>query len=402
MSGQVMHPEFKQMIPSNVAPGIVRDFDFYDFPGVREDAQLAWKAVQDAFPPVFWTPRNGGHWVVTRATDIETMQKDDTLVSYSKTSIPPNPTPSLPLEADAPEHGPLRATISPLFAPQTLRGVEKMAREYSIELIDELMPRGSCEFVSEFGHKLPIAIFLMLVELPLSDAKRLLPLVADRVKASDPEVRNRAKQAMAAYLAATINERRANPGTDFISRIVTTMVDGRPLTGPETENMLTTVMFGGLHTVATMMAFVMRHLASHPADREALRNDPAKIPAATNEMMRRYGIVATSRVIRHDVAYRGVNMRKGDAVLVPNMLAGLDECLFPDPLRVDFDRPNAGQHAAFGNGSHRCPGANLGRLEVKILIEEWLKRIPDFSIDPGSVKMSGGIVAAIEHMTIRW
>lgn len=402
MNAQIMPPELDKMIPSHVSMDAVRDFDFYDFPGVRQDAQLAWKAVQDANPPIFWTPRNGGHWVVTRADDIETMQKDDTLVSYSKTSIPPNPTPSLPLEADSPQHAPLRATISPLFAPQTLRGVETMAREYSIELIEGLKPRGSCEFVTDFGHKLPVAIFLTLVELPLSDAERLLPMVADRLKAFDPEVRNRAKQSMAAYLGTTIAERRANPGTDFISRILATPVDGRPLTGSEAENMLTTVMFGGLHTVATMMAFVMRHLATHPADRAILRDDPKKIPNATNEMMRRYGIVATSRLIRRDTEYGGVTLREGDAVLVPNMLAGLDERRFPDPLQVDFSRADAGQHAAFGNGPHRCPGANLGRLEVKILIEEWLMRIPDFSIDPDSVKMSGGIVAAMEEMTIRW
>jgi len=162
-------------------------------------------------------------------------------------------------------------------------------------------------------------------------------------------------------------------------------------------------MTGGLDTVASMMGFVMRFLAMHPEHRQRLLDEPAKIPAAVDEFIRRHGVANTARVVTHDTRFEGVELRAGDRVLVPNNLYGLDDEVFENALDVDFDRADASRHASFGNGPHRCPGANLARLEIRLLLEAWLPVIPDFSMDPERPPlMTTGIGNSIIELPLVW
>lgn len=389
--------------PAHVPPERVFDLDFYHLPGVEKDVHLAWKTIHGKAPDVFWTPRNGGHWVVTRAADIEAVQRQWEIFSHRSVNIPPNQLPSLPLETDPPVHTPLRALISPLFAPSTLLDVEARAKETTRELIDGFISDGRCEFTTQFARQLPIRIFLYLVDLPLEDAPMLLDLAEVRVRSPDPEARHQVKVQLIGYLGETIARRRAVPGPDFISRILQGDVEGRQLTDFEAQNLLATLMFGGLDTVASMLGFVMRFLAESPGHRRQLIDNPALISKAVNELIRRHGLTHTSRVVAQDTEMFGVAFKAGDRVLVPTSLGGMDERMFPDPLNVDFARPNAGAHAVFGNGPHRCPGANLARMELKVVLQEWLPRIPDFRIDPADeVLLASGLVNSVNHLPLVW
>ena len=147
----------------------------------------------------------------------------------------------------------------------------------------------------------------------------------------------------------------------------------------------------------------LRFLARNPRQRGQLRDKPALIPRAVDELIRRHGIVNTGRTIAHDVVYHGTVFKKGEIIILPNALVGLDPGLFPDPLTVDFNRPNSGQHAAFGSGIHRCPGANMARLEIRVILDEWLRIIPNFDLAPDEpFTFAPGTVNGVSKLKLVW
>jgi len=388
--------------PSHVALDLVCDFDIYDPPGGRQDVHAAWAQLQKG-PPIVWTPRNGGHWIATRAQDIVDMQMNWETFSHESINIPRNPTPSLPLECDPPMHTALRSIISPLFSPDTLRFAEAEARNLAISLTEGMRSRGGCNFKNEFALLVPITVFLKLVDLPLEGRTHLLELVERRTRSPSAEERNAAKRGLIAFMQAAIAERRANPGRDFISRILHARVNERPLTPFEIENVLATVLSGGLDTVATMMSFAFAALARNPDLAKRLVADKSAIPRAVDEMIRRHGLANTSRLISRDVEIKGASLRKGESIVLPTALVGLDEALFRAPFEIDIDRSNATRHASFGNGIHRCPGANLGRMEIRVVMEEWLARIPVFRIDEDKPFVTAsGVVSTLQELHLQW
>lgn len=393
---------FLQQIPDHVPPELVVDFDIFNIPDGKRDLQAAWVRLGEG-PAIVWTPHNGGHWIATDPEDLHDMQINDKLFSYASVTIPRSSTPSLPLESDPPQHTRLRKLISPLFTPNTLQQVEQQARELTASIIETLKPLGRCEFKKDFTLHLPIFIFLKLVNLPQDDSVYLVSLADTRTRSPIPEERDNAKAKMVEYMQSAIAERRKNPGSDFISRVLHGEVDGEKLSESDANNMLATLLSGGLDTVASMMCFAMWALARHPELTARLVKEPDVIPRAVDEILRRHGIVNTSRVIVKDVNYKGVPLRKGEKIVVPNCLIGLDPAKFPHPMEIDFDRPNSGNHGSFGAGAHRCPGANLARLEIKIMLEEWLKRIPEFCLDTEKpFSMASGNVGTVQELHLQW
>lgn len=389
-------------IPSHVPRELVVDFDFMNLPGHHDDVHLAWKnAVVDA-PDIFWTPANGGHWVARRADDIEVMQVDHEHFSYESVTIPRQPDMRLaPLEYDPPEHTALRAILSASFGPKPMQALQSDIRKLCIELIESFRARGECEFVGDFAKRLPIVVFLRLVDLPLQDREHLLELTEMSVRGNG-EQRQQASQGLFMYIQKWVQARRAAPGQDLISKIVNAVVQGGPLDPGQTFGMLANVIFGGLDTVAASLSFVARWLAENPQARQQLIDNPAMLADAEEEFYRRFGIPQTARVIAQDFVYKGVPFRKGEQVLVSKTLHGLDERRYADPLTVNFNRKRA-VHAAFGAGPHRCPGSFLARQELKIFMEEWLKRIPQFRIKPGArVVTSSGMVNGVLSLPLAW
>jgi cytochrome P450 len=389
-------------IPPHVPRERVFDFDFRAPPGHHDDVHLAWKRAVEGAPDIFWTSRNGGHWVAVRADDIEVMQRDHEHFSHEVVTIPPQPSLRLaPLEYDPPAHTPLRAILSPSFAPKPMHELQAPVRALCRELIDGFHARGECEFVGDFAKRLPIVVFLRLVDLPLTDREHLLALTEKTVRGA-PAEQVEGYQGLFAYVQQWIERRRASPGADLFSKIVNARVNGQPLAPDVTFGMLANVIFGGLDTVAASLSFVTRWLAENPQPRRQLVSHPEMIADALEEFYRRFGIPQTGRLITQDYLYRGVPFRKGDLVLLSKTLHGLDERRYPDPLRVDFGRKRA-PHAAFGDGPHRCPGSFLARQELRIFLEEWLARIPDFSIKPGERAVtSSGMVNGMLSLPLVW
>ena len=197
-------------------------------------------------------------------------------------------------------------------------------------------------------------------------------------------------------------QRQTHPGPDLISRMVNSTVGGRPIGEQELAGMMVNVIFGGLDTVASALSFTARCLAENPGIRRQLTANSQLIPNAIEEFLRRFGIPNTARVIVADMQYKGVQFRAGEQILLSKTLHGLDERRFPDPLIVDFNRPRM-PHAAFGDGPHRCPGAQLARLEMRVFLEQWLQRIPEFNVVPGEqVRTSSGPVNGVLYLPLSW
>jgi cytochrome P450 len=395
--------------PDNVPEERVVDFDIYNIPGSNEDVQLAYRAFQQRHPDIFWTPRNGGHWVATRAEDIETMQREYEHFSNARIVIPlmPPETPrQIPLEVDPPEHAAYRRVLTLALLPRQVEALDGKVREVTVELIESLHANGECEFIEAFAKQLPINVFLDLVDLPRADRALLLPLTEESVRAPTVERRQAAHEGVAGYLMKWILARRETPGQDLLSKIVNTDINGSRISLEEAISFSVLVLFGGLDTVATMLGFIARFLALNPAHRQQIAEnlqDEKFLRNAIEELIRRHGISNTARILTADYDYKGVSFRKGDLVLPPNLLFGLDERKVTDPLNVDFSRPFPPPHAAFGHGPHSCPGAMLARREIRIFLQEWLTRIPDYEITAGTTPAFGtGMVNGILSLNLSW
>lgn len=392
-------------VPDHVPPELVYDFDLYDGPGLNggsaPDIHLLWKEFQDSHPPIFWTPRNGGHWTLTRYDVIQDAALSPDVFSSRDIFVPQGTSPHLiPTNSDAPMHRKYRRLMEPFFTPKALARVTESARNVAIELIESIRPKGHCEFVSEFSAIMPVMAFMELVNLPKEDLGYLLSIasrmgeegVGDRVAWDD----------LSTYVQRQIDMRREQPQGDFISTMLEAEVDGRKLTDHEIFSMALLVISGGLDTVRISISFEAAFLAQHPEHRRELIEHPERIDNAINEMLRRFGVSNIARVVAADTTFHGIEMREGESLLMMYPLAGLDETVTPDPLTVDFQRPGP-RHMVFGTGPHTCIGNRLGKRELRLFLEEWLKRIPDFSLAPGTEPVVRcGVTNTVEELHLVW
>jgi cytochrome P450 len=211
-----------------------------------------------------------------------------------------------------------------------------------------------------------------------------------------------ARQAFFDHAGPIIAARRAEPGDDLISYIVTADMNGRQMNDEEALLLVTQVLIAGVDTVVNFLSFVLLYLARDAEARRSLAANPDAIPSAVHELFRRFGLVVIARVVRSDITYRGVSLKAGDMVCIPTQVHGLDEAINPDPMRVNFSRSRA-RHSAFGSGPHMCPGQELARAEVAITIQEWLKRIRDFRVAADAdTNISGGVVAQVNRLVLEW
>jgi cytochrome P450 len=388
-------------VPGHVPPSLVRDFDMFD---TRVTGELSdWWGRLHQEPDIFYTPRNGGHWVLTRYEDIA--HAYDAFGDFSNTQKLTESRPFLmpPDEYDPPLHSDFRLLLAPFFTPKATRELGEKARRMTVELIEGFRAKGECEFIGDFAQMLPIGIFMDMVALPHSDRLLLVGLADAMTRGLTPEACAQGFQGLAEYLGRIIAERRANPGPDILSAVVHGRVgEGRELTETETLGVCMLLVIAGLDTVASVMGFIMIFLARNPGHRRQLIADPAAIPDAIEELLRRFSVVNLARTITHDFAYKGVELKAGDMVLLPTCLAAIDERRYEAPGQVDFARPDK-KSLIFGRGPHLCLGAFLARTELRVFLEEWLKRIPDFDIKPGEApQVVPGQVNSVQQLRLAW
>lgn len=394
-------------VPGHVPRERVVDFDIYRPPVEASDYHAGFRGLYaSGAPDVLWTPRYGGHWIIRRSADLQEAFADFERFSSLAGVVPREHSPPmdrrvLPVQSDPPEHTAFRALISPAFGPGAVARREAEVRQLAIALIEQLRPRGRCEFVAEFAQHLPIRVFMGMVDLPESDRLTLLQLVEPLFDVDAPD-KMRVFAGLQQYLGPIVDARREQPGSDLISQILGKKVDGRAITRDEALRLLTVLMIGGLDTVASMMGFVMHFLATHAAHRQRLIDDPAVIPAAVEEFLRRFAMTNPGRVVARDCEFRGVQLRAGDMVMLATPSGAIDPERFAGADEVDFDRAGAA-HTTFGSGPHRCPGAYLARTEIVVLLQEWMARIPAFDLDAAEPPVvRTGINGRFARLGLRW
>jgi cytochrome P450 len=401
-------------VPDHIARDRIYDFDFYTPAGNGEmDYYDVWKTLQaPGMPDIIWTPRNEGHWIATRGAIVSEVLKDYTRFSSRVFFIPKSmgeKWDGLPSQLDPPEHTPYRQILNRHLGRDKMMAMEGEIRELVVELIEAFAKDGHCEVKSQLSNIFPIKMFLALTNLPYEDAdklKRYVAMMTNPERGDTPEemAENlvRGKMALYDYLAPFLDERTVNPGDDFISGIAQATVNGRPLTRDEQNRLITIVFQGGLDTVLNFTPVCLAHLAQHPEIVDELRANIDRLPFLTEELFRRFPLINEARIVAKDIVYDGVQMKAGDMIQAPTTLHGIDERENECPMKVDFSRKRR-SHSTFGAGAHSCAGMHLARLEVIILLEEWLKRIPRFRMKPGfKFKMYSGLFGFAGPLELEW
>jgi cytochrome P450 len=385
--------------PAHVDPRLVVDFDFLDPPGFTEHGDLfrAWKTLHEG-PDIVWTPRNGGHWILTRAEDIGWAQEDYTVFSHREITTPPDHISLPPITLDPPDNLPYRAALTPSFTRKQVQEVyAPKIRALTIELIEQLRPRGLCDFVADFAQVMPVNIFLGIADLPVERRKEFLAWGRGMGQVA---TRDEYAGKIAAFLGQALAERPH--GEDLLGRIAAFRDGPKCPMAAEAVNMAMVVFVGGLDTVASALSFAVRHLAERPDQQRRLREHPALIPNAVEEFLRRHGLTSLAHLVVDECERKGVRFLPGDMVMVPPILAGMDETFYDRPMEIDFERDFA-VHYTFGAGPHKCLGQYLARAEFEIFLQEWLDRMPDVRLDPE--RPPRGEIAPVlklAHLNLLW
>ena len=393
--------------PEHVPAHLVRTFDYK---WAREIETNPWEYYLEHArgADIFWSPLLGGYWVINRADLIEETYRTYELFSNGVVQIPMPPRPqSIPASMDPPEHTKYRKIIAQrMFSPRALATLVEDIDVIGDALMEELAPRGSGEFVAEFTRPLPVSLLLKMLGLP-DDIRATLALwVQEMFHGRSVEENLSGYRKAFAFLGEWLDEQLAKGGEAggiVMPAFLEARVDGRPLTRGEMHSMAMLLLGAGVDTVTSQMTHVMRYFTENPHARQRVLENPGLAPRAVEELMRRYGIAHIARVVRNDMDFHGVQMRKGDLVLCASALAGLDEKTFPRPMEVDFERPNWKAHTPFGSGSHICPGAFLARTVLKSLVTRFMPRLPDLRIASGAdLRHVAGITVSLTNLPLEW
>jgi len=388
--------------PAHVPAELVRAYDHVNGPEIMAFPPTA---VQEfgSDKPVFYSCFHGGFWVLTNYEDIRTAFLDAELFPQWGRGIPVIPFDRvfIPLNLDPPDHRPYRKLMTPLFSPGRVAKLEPVVREVARARIAELAAQQGCEVVGDFALVLPGANFCAMLGLPVSEFpsfnKRAMQLIyepaAVRKEYGDEAATAIQKDASAeieAFIGSLVEKRRSEPGDDIISYLLQAKVDGRPLTCDEVHNITNLLFFAGTDSTGAMMAYAFAFLAEHAQHRQYVIDHPDEVEKVVDELIRFHGFHHITRVASRDVEFGGVQMKKGDLLVLPTGGANHDPQEFATPDNVDFGRSNASHHLSFGAGIHRCLGAPLARLMMRIALEEFHKVIPDYSLAPEGVAYVSG------------
>lgn len=373
---------------------LARDFRHHD-----EGLDVAFEVYRELREgcPVGFSEHYGGFWFVTRFDDIHRIEQDpETFAVSPGMLLPPmgNERPGVPIDIDPPMHGKYRKVMLPAFSPQQIDRLEPMVRRTATQLLDAFPTGREVDVAERYAIPFPMVVFCELAGLPTDESKRLEDWINRifYVRTHDYDSTLRAAAELTSYIMSVLEARKEEePQDDLFGRLLTAEIDGRRLTDEELADYGFILVVAGLDTTAWVLRSSLWYLAQHPEDRARLAAQPELVATAVEEFLRCLSSVqGMARTVTRDVDLNGHTLHKGDRVLLVFGAGNRDEAKFPDGDRIVIDRqPNP--HVAFGAGIHRCMGSNLARRELRIALEEFLIRYPDFTFAPGSEPVWYGI-----------
>jgi hypothetical protein len=279
---------------------------------------------------------------------------------------------------------------------------EPFTRELAHRLMDAFAGRGRCDGATDYAQQIPPRVIAHLLGIDPEQGDTFVTWVRGLLEhgLTDPELRIRTAGQIFEFFAQQVAERRADPGDDFISRMLAGDLDGQPVSDAHAVGTCNLLLVAGIDTTWSSIGSALWHLAAYPDDRHRLVEEPELLPTAVEELLRAYSPVTMARVVTEDVKMNGVTLHPGDRVLMNFPGANRDPDVFPDPDRVVIDRAH-NRHIAFGVGIHRCAGSNLARMEMNVALSVFLERIPEFSLeDPAAVTWAGGQVRGPRNLPL--
>ncbi|MEY3258825.1 MAG: hypothetical protein RLZZ16_384 [Actinomycetota bacterium] len=379
------------------------DYDIFDPEFVR-DPFPSFAEIRESQCPVAHTERWGGSWLPTRYEDVVAIaQEYETFTSRGILVLPPPPgqnegayggVAAPPITSDPPDHHWHRRLILPVFAPQAVAKYEQGTRDLCNSLIDAFIDKGVADAAGDYAQHIPVRVIATMLGVPLEMEEEFTDWVRGVLEnMTDMERRKRARQNIIEFFLAQVKDRQENPReNDLITELMNSEVEGKKVPIEYVLGVCNLMLVAGVDTTWSAIGSTLWHMAQHPEHRKQLRDNPDLWPTAIEELLRVYAPVTMARIVDHDVEYNGCPMKAGDRVLMPFPAANRDPRVFENPDEVILDREH-NRHVAFGSGIHRCAGSNLARLEVRVALQTWLERIPEFElVDPSSVTWAGGQV----------
>jgi cytochrome P450 len=345
------------------------------------DRGVGWKTVRDAGRVVFI---DGWYYLSHRDDVLAALRNPELFSSKKAFDVLGAPLPLVPISFDPPEHTRFRKILQPFFSPHTLNEMLPSLQKQAIAIVDDIATKGECEVVADLAIPYPSQVFLTLFGLPLEDRDRLIAWKDSVIALAESPTLEGADLTPAmellAYVSQAINERRANPGPDILSQVLT---GEDALDDAEAMGLSFLFVLAGLDTVTAAMSTALLELARNPELRAALREDPEEIDVFVEEIVRlEPPAPMVPRVTTAEVTIGDITLPADTQVRLCIGAINRDESDEISTNDVVMDG-KVHRHWGFGGGPHRCLGSHLARMELKLILGEWLRRIPEFSVEAG-------------------
>ncbi|MGA7835196.1 MAG: cytochrome P450 [Acidimicrobiales bacterium] len=387
------------------------DFDHTD-PAWVNDPYPIWEDLRQRCP-VAHTDRYGGAWFPATHAGVSTIAKDTVhftsravIMDEGRPGEDALPAPigvAPPITSDPPFHQMARKLILPAFAPGVINELEPQIRELCASLIERL---GDDEVVNaawEYARLIPPSVIRQMLGFPEEDTDKFIEIVHMITESVDLSEEERIAQfePIEAYFVAQIEDHQANPRDDLTSFLLNAEIGGEKLAVEHVFGTIVLILVAGIDTTWGAIGASLWHLAKNPSDLARLVNEPDLMPVAIEEFLRFYAPVTMARLVKEDMEYLGCPMKEYDWILLGFPAANRDPVAFKDADQFIIDRAE-NRHVAFGLGIHRCIGSNLARLELRVAIEEFIKRYPTFELaDPAAVTWAQGQIRGPRSLPLR-
>ena len=382
---------------------LLTDYDIFD-PEFVKNPYPGYSEIRESKCPIAHTDRYQGSWLPTRYDDVVAIaQEFETFTSRQILVMPPAEgrnegayagVAAPPITSDPPDHHWHRRLILPIFSPQSVAKYEQGTRDLCNALIDEFIDKGTADAAADYAQHIPVRVIATMLGVPLEMEPEFTEWVRGVLEnMTDKELRMKSFVNIVEFFMGQVEDRRKNPReNDLITELMNAEVEGKKVPIEYVLGVCQLMLVAGIDTTWSAIGSCMWHMAQHPEHRKQLRENPDLWPTAIEELLRVYAPVTMARIVDHDTEFQGCPMKAGDRVLMAFPAANRDPRQFENPDEVILDRQN-NRHVAFGSGIHRCAGSNLARLEVRVALQTWLERIPEFElVDPNSVTWVGGQV----------
>jgi cytochrome P450 len=320
--------------------------------------------------------------------------------------------PMIPQQIDPPAQTRYRKLLDPHFSRRKMEAFAEPIRDHANQLIDAFIDAGECEFDEAFAIPLPCTAFLHLLGLPIEDLDLFLELKDGIIRPHKQrgelsmeeatEVRVETGRRIYEYFERTLDEREKSPRDDLLSSLLTAEIEGEKLSRNEILDICFLLILAGLDTVTATLGCNMAYLASNPDERRRIVGTPSLIPGAVEELLRwETPVTAVPRLVKQDVSIGGMEIKAGELATLLLGAANVDEDHFRGAAQVDFER-DRNIHTAFGVGPHRCLGSHLARMELRVAMEEWHRRIPEYQIKPGERPRYSPGIREVLYLPLVW